>query len=125
MNRFVGVLTFRYLAYSGIRLGTVSLAEGKKFDREQGKGALLMEIFMNRDQVKGTTKDIAGKVQRKVGEATGSTDCPFGSNNCHGVSFSTDGVNYSDTTLGFADSNDGSVVVDHTRPSPKGSVAQR
>jgi uncharacterized protein YjbJ (UPF0337 family) len=28
---------------------------------------------MNRDQVKGTAKDIAGKVQRKVGEATGST----------------------------------------------------
>jgi len=29
---------------------------------------------MNRDQVKGTAKDIAGKVQRKVGEVTGSTD---------------------------------------------------
>ena len=28
---------------------------------------------MNRDQVKGKAKDIAGKVQRKVGEATGST----------------------------------------------------
>ena len=28
---------------------------------------------MNKDQVKGTVKDIAGKVQRKVGEATGST----------------------------------------------------
>ena len=28
---------------------------------------------MNRDQVKGTAKDIAGKIQRKVGEATGST----------------------------------------------------
>ncbi len=27
---------------------------------------------MNRDQVKGTVKDIAGKVQRKVGEATGN-----------------------------------------------------
>ena len=27
---------------------------------------------MNRDQVKGTAKDIAGKVQRKFGEATGS-----------------------------------------------------
>ena len=26
---------------------------------------------MNRDQVKGTAKDVAGKVQRKVGEATG------------------------------------------------------
>ena len=25
---------------------------------------------MNRDQVEGTAKDIAGKVQRKVGEAT-------------------------------------------------------
>lgn len=25
---------------------------------------------MNRDQVKGTAKDIAGKVQRKVGETT-------------------------------------------------------
>ena len=29
---------------------------------------------MNRDQVKGTAKDIAGTVQRKVGEMTGSTD---------------------------------------------------
>ena len=28
---------------------------------------------MNRDQVKGTAKDIAGKVQQRVGEATGST----------------------------------------------------
>lgn len=26
---------------------------------------------MNRDQMKGTAKDVAGKVQRKVGEATG------------------------------------------------------
>ena len=29
---------------------------------------------MNCDQVKGTAKDIAGKVRRKVGEVTGSTD---------------------------------------------------
>ena len=29
---------------------------------------------MNRDQVKGTAKDIAGKVQRKVGEATGNVE---------------------------------------------------
>jgi uncharacterized protein YjbJ (UPF0337 family) len=28
---------------------------------------------MNRNQVKGTVKDVAGKVQRKLGEATGST----------------------------------------------------
>jgi len=28
---------------------------------------------MNRDQVKGKEKDIAGKVQQKVGEVTGST----------------------------------------------------
>ncbi len=28
---------------------------------------------MNRDQVKGTAKEIAGKVQRKVGQMTGST----------------------------------------------------
>ena len=27
---------------------------------------------MNRDQVKGTAKDMAGKVQRKFGEATGN-----------------------------------------------------
>jgi uncharacterized protein YjbJ (UPF0337 family) len=27
---------------------------------------------MNRDQVKGTAKDIAGKIQRKFGEATGN-----------------------------------------------------
>ncbi len=26
---------------------------------------------MNRDQIKGTAKDVAGKVQRKVGEETG------------------------------------------------------
>ena len=29
---------------------------------------------MNRDQIKGTAKDIAGKVQRKVGEVTGNTN---------------------------------------------------
>ena len=29
---------------------------------------------MNRDQVKGTAKDVAGKVQRKIGEVTGNTD---------------------------------------------------
>ena len=29
---------------------------------------------MNKDQVKGTAKEIAGKVQAKVGEAIGSTD---------------------------------------------------
>jgi uncharacterized protein YjbJ (UPF0337 family) len=29
---------------------------------------------MNRDQVKGTAKDIAGKVQRKVGEITGTPE---------------------------------------------------
>jgi uncharacterized protein YjbJ (UPF0337 family) len=29
---------------------------------------------MNRDQVKGAAKDVAGKVQRKVGEFTGSED---------------------------------------------------
>lgn len=29
---------------------------------------------MNSDQVKGSVKDAAGKVQRKVGEAIGSTD---------------------------------------------------
>ena len=28
---------------------------------------------MNRNQVKGTAKDLAGKVQRKVGEGTGNT----------------------------------------------------
>jgi len=28
---------------------------------------------MNRDQAKGTMKDIAGKIQRKTGELTGST----------------------------------------------------
>ena len=28
---------------------------------------------MNRDQVKGTIKDVAGKVQEKVGQVTGST----------------------------------------------------
>jgi uncharacterized protein YjbJ (UPF0337 family) len=27
---------------------------------------------MNRDQVKGTAKNVAGKVQRKVGELTGN-----------------------------------------------------
>ena len=28
---------------------------------------------MNRDQAKGTMKDVAGKIQRKAGELTGST----------------------------------------------------
>ena len=28
---------------------------------------------MNRDQAKGTLKDVAGKIQRKTGELTGST----------------------------------------------------
>jgi uncharacterized protein YjbJ (UPF0337 family) len=28
---------------------------------------------MNRDQAKGTMKDVAGKIQRKTGELTGST----------------------------------------------------
>ena len=28
---------------------------------------------MNRDQAKGTMKDVAGKIQRKTGEVTGST----------------------------------------------------
>lgn len=29
---------------------------------------------MNTDQIKGTVKDVAGKAQRKVGEAIGSTE---------------------------------------------------
>ena len=29
---------------------------------------------MNKDQVKGTVKDVAGKVQSKTGEMTGSTE---------------------------------------------------
>ena len=29
---------------------------------------------MNRDQIKGSVKDVAGKAQRKLGEAIGSTD---------------------------------------------------
>ena len=33
-----------------------------------------MERTMTRDQVKGKAKDIAGKVQRKVGEATGNLE---------------------------------------------------
>jgi uncharacterized protein YjbJ (UPF0337 family) len=32
-----------------------------------------METDMNTDQIKGKAKDVAGKVQQKVGEATGST----------------------------------------------------
>src|SRR5207248_1784694 len=32
-----------------------------------------MEKIMNRDQVKGTAKDVAGKIQRKTGEIAGST----------------------------------------------------
>jgi uncharacterized protein YjbJ (UPF0337 family) len=31
-----------------------------------------METAMNKDQLKGTAKDIAGKVQEKAGELTGS-----------------------------------------------------
>lgn len=38
-----------------------------------GDSPAIMEYVMNRDQVKGAVKDIAGKVQRKVGEATGNT----------------------------------------------------
>jgi uncharacterized protein YjbJ (UPF0337 family) len=30
--------------------------------------------LMNKDQVKGSIKDVAGKVQEKAGELTGSTD---------------------------------------------------
>ena len=33
---------------------------------------ITQELKMNKDQVKGTAKDVAGKVQQKVGEATGS-----------------------------------------------------
>ena len=29
---------------------------------------------MNTDQIKGSVKDVAGKAQRKIGEAIGSTD---------------------------------------------------
>jgi uncharacterized protein YjbJ (UPF0337 family) len=29
---------------------------------------------MNTDQIKGSAKDVAGKAQRKLGEAVGSTD---------------------------------------------------
>ncbi len=29
---------------------------------------------MNRDQVKGAAKDVAGKIQRKVGELTGNSE---------------------------------------------------
>ncbi len=29
---------------------------------------------MNKDQIKGSAKEVAGKVQKKVGEATGSTE---------------------------------------------------
>jgi uncharacterized protein YjbJ (UPF0337 family) len=29
---------------------------------------------MNRDQIKGTAKDVAGKVQQKVGELTGNKE---------------------------------------------------
>jgi uncharacterized protein YjbJ (UPF0337 family) len=31
-----------------------------------------MEVSMNKDHVKGTAKDVAGKVQEKAGELTGS-----------------------------------------------------
>jgi uncharacterized protein YjbJ (UPF0337 family) len=31
-------------------------------------------MTMNKDQVKGTAKDIAGKVQQKTGEVVGSTE---------------------------------------------------
>jgi uncharacterized protein YjbJ (UPF0337 family) len=33
-----------------------------------------MELKMNKDQVKGTAKQIGGKVQQKAGELTGSTE---------------------------------------------------
>jgi uncharacterized protein YjbJ (UPF0337 family) len=31
-----------------------------------------METMMNKDQIKGSVKDVAGKVQQKSGELTGS-----------------------------------------------------
>jgi len=42
--------------------------------RRANGSLLLQERIMNKDQVAGTAKDVAGKVQRKVGEATGSTE---------------------------------------------------
>jgi uncharacterized protein YjbJ (UPF0337 family) len=36
----------------------------------QPLGAACKETTMNRDQVEGTAKDVAGKVQRKVGDVT-------------------------------------------------------
>jgi uncharacterized protein YjbJ (UPF0337 family) len=33
-----------------------------------------MEIRMNKNQVKGSIKKVTGKIQQKVGEATGNTD---------------------------------------------------
>ena len=36
--------------------------------------ALTQEIYMNKDQIKGTAKDIAGKIQEKAGRAVGSTE---------------------------------------------------
>ena len=34
----------------------------------------LGDTLMNRNQVKGATKDVVGKVQRKIGEATGNAN---------------------------------------------------
>lgn len=41
---------------------------------------------MNKDQVKGTVKEVAGKVQTKVGKITGSTE-----QQVKGVSLATEG----------------------------------
>jgi uncharacterized protein YjbJ (UPF0337 family) len=44
------------------------------FDRDQPVSSkpAFMESIMNKDQVKGTAKDVGGKIQEKTGELTGS-----------------------------------------------------
>ena len=56
-----------------MRFEVVPLDQEPKFDGAGGQFRPTSEVFMNRNQVKGAAKDVAGKVQRKVGEATGST----------------------------------------------------
>src|SRR4051812_47781896 len=71
--RSVANAPFRCSADRGIGLGAVPHGQEPKFDNATGQFRPTSETFMNRNQVKGTAKDVAGKVQRKVGEATGNT----------------------------------------------------
>jgi len=47
-------------------------SDGRAIDTTSAELSAQPERTMNKDQIKGTAKDIAGKVQQKTGEVTGS-----------------------------------------------------